>query len=204
MDKVIDKPKPPKDGQDKNQNKKGTKDNKYKPVVEDKSKKNSSWDQRMKETREIKDPKTRREAQGRLLEEKYPGFKYDPNKQSIVLQLDAWKNRDIQEIIGITIGFFGYNLSFQFNITQGKGDVSKSFSPTSLVGLSFDYEIGKGGSVGTELGLSDYFGIGAVWDLNDNGGADFGGFSISFGVGISTPVNVNIGIPENCEPFQGL
>ena len=50
MDKVIDKPKPPKDEQDKSQkDKKENKDSKYKPTVEDKSKKNSSWEQRWKD-----------------------------------------------------------------------------------------------------------------------------------------------------------
>ncbi|NLY74434.1 MAG: hypothetical protein GX075_03945, partial [Firmicutes bacterium] len=80
MDKVVDKPKPSKDGQDKTQNKKETKDNKYKPVVEDKSKKNSNWEQRMKETFDIKDEKAREKAQGSLLEEKFSGFNYDPQK----------------------------------------------------------------------------------------------------------------------------
>ncbi len=131
MDKVIDKPKPPKDGQDKTQNKKETnKDNKYKPEVEDKSKKNSSWEERWKDAREIKDDKTRKEAQGGLLEERFPGFKYDSDKPTpAITQLEAWiqetgKNGNNRNYEGLNKGI---NSIFNGIIAIGGGKVITDF-----------------------------------------------------------------------------
>ncbi len=130
MDKVIDKPKPPKDGQDKTQNKKETKDNKYKPTVEDKSKKNSNWEQKWKDACKIKDDKAKKEEQGRLLEEKFPGFKYDSDKPTpAITQLEAWiqetgKNGNNRNYEGLNKGI---NSIFNGIIAIGGGKVITDF-----------------------------------------------------------------------------
>ena len=165
----------------------------------------TSWEQRWKDVRDIKDEKARKEEQGRLLGELFPGFKYDATKPTpLITQLEAWKNRDVHEKIGITVGLLGYHFSFQYNITTGTYEISKAFSPTSFGGISFDYEIGKDSTISTEYGLSDYFGLGASWDFNDRGGMDLKGFSINIGIGLSTPLNVTIDIPEEARPFPGI
>ncbi|AZR73484.1 hypothetical protein BBF96_08865 [Anoxybacter fermentans] len=137
-----------------------------------------------------------------LLEQKYLGFKYDPNSLTpLMTQFVAYNQKEMFPIrFGISGNLWMLGGSMQMELFEpiklNPSDVNPSlkFSPLSIGGVSVDLVIGSG-DIEVSYGANKYLSIGLLCEKVNNGKYKFRGIAIHVGWGFSPPVNVEMYLP---------
>ena len=155
-------------------------------------------------------------------QEAYPGFVWDYRNQApFHTQFFAWLNDHPEERgrvfpepnwslrLGLSAFIWPYGVEGHLDLGARRVQVGKTLSAQSIAGFSFDTEFSRrlrnvDVRVETTVGLNKHFGIGALWDLHEDGRASWAGLALHVGPGYGLPISLTVPIPKHAPPFGGI
>jgi RHS repeat-associated protein len=155
-------------------------------------------------------------------QEAYPGFVWDSRNQApFHTQFFAWLNDHPKERgrvfpepnwslrLGLSAFIWPYGVEGHLDLGARRVQVGKTLSAQSIAGFSFDTEFSRrlrnvDVRVETTVGLNKHFGIGALWDLHEDGRASWAGLALHVGPGYGLPISLTVPIPKHAPPFGGI
>ena len=153
------------------------------------------WEKRWFEAQENEDIATL----GKLLEERYQGFVYDPNIITpLATQFYAYQQGDrepVPIIIGLDYDLFFEGTSRGLDLKNQRVVYSKSFV-SSLISFGPYLQVGSG-DFAVSIGITKQTSCAVLWSFTESGrSAQISGYKVSIGPSLAGPINITINRPD--------